>query len=111
MSKATFQTAFNTEYAQRDFNPQETLQWVSRAKHIYWCWGVSKKVNYNNKGLLLKVNGAKFKGWVLITLAWDDTYTVRYLNAQYNEALPMNENVYCDVLQDIIDRKIESGVM
>jgi hypothetical protein len=107
MSKAIFLSTFKKQYAQREFNPQETLQWLKAPVNVFWCWGVSKMVNLENKGLLLSVNGMKHKGFVLITLAWNDTYTVRYFNTKYNETLEINEDVYCDVLQDIIDSKIE----
>jgi len=105
MSKRKFWQNIDT-VLERDFNPNETLQWLKANFSIYMSWGVSKLFQYENKSLFLKVNGYKHSGWVLITLAWDDTYTVRYLNNQYNE-VDKETNVYCDVLQSTIDEKIE----
>ena len=34
---------------------------------------------------MFKVNGHHHKGWVLITLAWNDTYTLRFFSTQFNE--------------------------
>ena len=109
MSKNTFLTEFTTtdKLAQREFDPNETLKWLQNPKAIYWCWGVSRRANLNNKGLLLTVNANHFKGHVLITLAWDDTYTVTFLNHQYNEVKEQITMVYCDVLQTTIDTAIE----
>jgi hypothetical protein len=107
MSKLKFNADFLSDYAQREFNPQETLQWLKQDQTIYWSWGVSKLVNMDNQGLLLRVNGHHLNGWVLITLDWNDTYTVRYLTSHFNESLESDTNVYCDVLQRTIDNKIE----
>ena len=94
-------------HLQREFDPNETMQWLTSApRQIYMSWGVSKKVNYNNKALLLKVSGYHFKGWVSITLAWDDTYTLHYIT---NDGIIKEKqgNVYCDMLRDVIDDRIE----
>jgi len=105
MSKRTFFQNIET-VLEREFNPNETLQWVKSNQPVYWSWGVSKLFQFENKSLFIKVNGFKHKGWVLITLGWDDTYTVRYLNGQYNE-VDKQTGVYCDVLQETIDNRIE----
>jgi len=109
MSKKQFQEDFfNTDkYACREFDPKETLKWVKRDIIVFMSWGVSRFLNLDNKGLLLSVNGWKHKGYVLITLAWDDTYTVRFFNTWYNETKPKKEMVYCDVLYEAIDDVIE----
>jgi hypothetical protein len=107
MSKAQFFTDFNKTYGQREFNVNDTLQLISACKAIYWCWGVSKKINIQNKGLLLSVNGNHHKGFVLITLAYNDTYTVRYFNTRYNKTKDTQTDVYFDMLADIIDSTIE----
>jgi len=105
MSKKTFwQNIENV--LEREFNPNETLQWLKQNQSIYWSWGVSKLFQYKNKSLFLKVNGFEFKGWVLITLGWNDTYTVRFLNGQYRE-ISKTTDVYVDMLRDFIDEKIE----
>lgn len=107
MSKAKFYESFESDYAQREFNPQETMQWLTANRIVYFSWGTERVINLFNKGLLLKVNGHHHKGWVLITLAWNDTYTVRFFNQQYNQVKDTLTEVYCDLLQDTIDEVIE----
>jgi len=109
MSKAIFEKNFNETYAEREFNPNETLQWLKANLPMFWSWGVSRLANMQNKGLLLSVSGMKHKGFVLVTLGWDDTYTVRYFNTKYNETLEVQTMVYCDVLAQTIDERIETN--
>jgi hypothetical protein len=90
---------------QREFNPNETMQWLTMNKPMYWSWGVEKKLNVEEKALLLKVNGHHLKGWVAIVLAWDDTYSVYYIDSKGIKE--EQHNVYCDMLQDVIDDRIE----
>ena len=107
MSKAKFQKDFLTEYAEREFDLLETMKQLKHNMRLYWCWGVSRLANYHNKGLILSVNGRNLKGFVLITLAWDGTYTVRFFNTKYNEVKDKLTNVYCDELTNRIDSIIE----
>lgn len=95
-----------SEKTQREFDPNETMQWLSINPSIFWSWGVSKKINLYNKALLLNVNGHHHKGWVVITLAWDDTYSLYYINTN-GTIVGEQHNVYCDMLRDVIDDKIE----
>ena len=92
---------------QREFNLEETQQWLVLGNiNILWSWGISKKINYANKAMLMKVNGNLFKGWVAITLAWDDTYSLYYVN-ENGTIRNEQHNVYCDMLRDVIDSEIE----
>ena len=91
---------------ERDFNPQETMQWL-RANPLWLItWGARDFTRFEDKALFFKVSGHHHKGIVLITLAWDDTYTVRLLSTQWNEKAKF-ENVYCDELASLIDEKVE----
>ena len=67
-------------YFEREFDPRETLSILSHDRMKYWSWGVSKLINYVNKGLLMKVSGNHHKGLVLITLGWEDLYKVRIIS-------------------------------
>lgn len=91
---------------EREFNPSETMQVLTHNKGIFWSWGVSKRINLNNKGLLIDVKGNHHKGSVLITLGWDDTYNVYIIN---NRGKILNEykGIYFDVLTEVIDNRIE----
>ena len=53
-------------------------------------------------GLRFKVNGLTHKGWVSINLRWADDYTISFIN-KMGETIKEVENVYCDMLVDILD--------
>lgn len=91
---------------EREFDTNQTLEVLTHNKPIYWTWGVSQLFNCNNKGLLMKVNGHHHKDYVLITLSWDDTYKVSYLNRELN-VIGTDEMVYFDELVERIDNRIE----
>ena len=91
---------------QDSFNPAETMQWLTIDKNIFWSWGVSKTINLANKGLLLRVNGHHHNGYVLITLSFNDTYSVHLIKTN-GKLISTTEDIYCDQLQDFIDEKIE----
>ncbi len=92
----------------KDFlNPQETLnQLKAGGVEKLMSWAARDYVNFQGKGLLFKVSGFKHKGYVLITLDFNDTYTVYLLNnrCEIKETLEM---VYCDELTDRIDSYVE----
>lgn len=90
----------------RDFDQKETIKVITYNKTIYWSWGVSKLYNFEGKGLLLKVNGNHHKGYVLITLAWDDTYEVHIISTHGN-VKSSHTDIYFDVLAETIDNLIE----
>ena len=92
--------------AERSFNPQETMQWLKVNPLWLMTWGARDFTRFEDKALFFKVSGNKHKGIVLITLGWDDTYTVRLLSTQWNEKAKF-ENVYCDELASLIDEKVE----
>lgn len=92
---------------QREFDTNETVQLLSQYnKPVYWSWGVERLLNYLNKGLLMYVNGHHHKGWVLIVLAWNDTYSYYLLEAGKTIKKERHE-VYFDQLQELIDKDIE----
>nr|WP_315193470.1 hypothetical protein [uncultured Flavobacterium sp.] len=53
-------------------------------------------------GLQFKVNGYKHKGIVRIQLKWIDTYTITFVSKK-GEIIKKVEDVYCDMLVDILD--------
>jgi len=91
---------------EREFNTKETMQVLSCNQPVFLSWGVSKILNIQDKGLLLKVNGHHHKDYVLIALAWDDTYSVYILNKK-GEILDTYKDVYFDILTETIDNRIE----
>lgn len=91
---------------EREFNVQETLTLLKYRQTWLWSWGFNSPVNYSNKALSFKVQGHHHRGIVLITLAWNDTYTVRLLSTQWNVKETITE-VYFDQLSELLDQKIE----
>lgn len=94
---------------EREFNPMETLQLLTQYNTMIWfSWGVptsSIKI-LGNKGLLFRVNGHHYKGLLLITLSWMDTYTVHKVKSN-GEVIDLHQGIYFDQLQEIIDNWIE----
>ena len=91
---------------EREFNLNETMSILKRSGAVLMSWGANNFVNYQNKVLAFKVNGHHHKGLVLISLAWNDTYTVTIASTQNNVKKTYNE-VYFDMLVDTIDTHIE----
>jgi hypothetical protein len=91
---------------QREFNVDETVQLLKLNQTVFWSWGVERLLNYQNKGLLLLVNGHHHKGWLLIVLAWNDTYSYYLLGANKTIIKEQHE-VYFDMLQGLIDKDVE----
>jgi len=60
-------------------------------------------------GLQFKVNGAKFKGFVIVRLMGDDTYTIvlRKVRGAKVSDIKTLDDVYCDTLMTTIDQLIE----
>ena len=91
--------------AQREFDLAETIRVIQHDRTIYWSWGVEKKVNYYDKALILIVNGHHHKGVLVITLARNDTYSFHLIEkGKVKESV---HEVYFDMLQELIDNKIE----
>lgn len=96
--------AFNL--LKREFNVSELLTNIRSVGPIVWSWGMCEMGNMNDKGLMFKVNGHHHKGWVLVTLDWDDTFEVHLINT--NSTIKKTFNmVYVDMLIDTIDTAVE----
>ena len=90
-----------------EFNTKETMLVLTHNITIFWCWGVTKQYNLDNKGLCLKVSGHFHKGYVIITLDWDDTYIITFIST-WGKIKKSVDMVYFDDLVDIIDLHIET---
>ena len=76
---------------------------------VIMSWGISKKsatAFENMPALMLTVNGAVFKGKVIIALTPADTYKISLLN-QDGSVKESTDDVYFDQLGGIIDRMVE----
>ncbi len=106
-NKTEFYQRFKEQFAEREFDPKETMKWLTHDKIITMSWGFQNPIAIMDSGLLFKVNGHHHKGWVLITLAWNDTYTLRFFSHQFKETKEKVTDVYCDLLQKTVDEEIE----
>ena len=84
-------------------------------KIMVMCWGAhnfsaTSRGTYlpdSLGGLTFKVRGAKHKGYVAILLMPSDTYTVLLMN-RTGTVTETIDDVYCDNLTEVIDRRVES---
>lgn len=105
-----------TKLGVREFDPNQTLYVLTRTQGglPYMCWGVKKLIRIGLtedgyvKGILLKVNGMKWKQFVLITLNGLDYYEVRLLNDMMVVVETIDNDIMFDELVDVIDKLIES---
>jgi len=67
--------------------------------------GISQLVNFNNKGIGLKVDGKKHKGYVFISLDYTDTYTVDIIT-KTGKIKQTFEMIYFDQLLDTLTKSI-----
>lgn len=85
---------------------------------VYWSWGVDKlfRCEFDGKsGMMMRVHGFKLEGWVIILLnEGSDTYEIYTQKGKlFNLAKVQfaKDDVYCDELQNIVDRLVETGDM
>jgi hypothetical protein len=99
----------------RVFDPNETMKVLTRNPMIFWSWGVQKKIYTIGtesdgwvKGIMFKVNGRKWKQFVMITLNFMDYYEVRLLNKNHEVIEVKDHDIMFTELVDVIDKLIES---
>jgi hypothetical protein len=110
------QEIVNTKY-DREFSRTELWSLLTFNLPIFWSWGVNikKVVAFNNsignhfdtiKGLVFPVEGNHHKGYVIITLSFDDTFCITFLNKKYKEVKEI-KGIYFDQLVSTIDTFVE----
>ena len=96
-------------------------------RHMMMCWGFQKPWGETTPAMPLiatlavdtdeaegrgflefTVNGALFAGKVRVTLAWDDTYTIQFVEHNEN-CITVLHNIYFDELANVIDRNVENA--
>jgi hypothetical protein len=94
---------------QREFNLSETYQVLTHNKVVWWSWGVNPSTikNLDGKCMIFKPNGRYFKGFVCITLGWEDLYQVHFVSNDYKLKKSI-EGLYFDMLVDAIDAEVET---
>ncbi len=82
-------------------------------RKMMMCWGAhrvygSADESEGGRGFLsMMVNGYLFTGEVKINLAWNDTYTVEFIEPNGN-CITVLHNIYFDELANVIDRYVEN---
>lgn len=94
---------------QREFNPRETLNVLTYNKPTWWSWRVRPKSikNFDGRCLVFRVKGQKFRGFVCITLGWEDLYHVHFVTDKF-ELKESMEGIYFDELAQRIDEKVKT---
>lgn len=112
--------AADDRHKKRSFYAQTTVQQLTDGNPmIPFSWGLDDLRNIpceqykgESTGLVFTVNGLIFQGIVLITLDWDDTYNIKFFadtQNGYEEELSLEKSmIYCDQMQNIIDKTIET---
>jgi hypothetical protein len=81
---------------------------ITSRKMVMWSWGFHNPVALpNDEGLIFRVNGFKHQGFVkVIYNEGKDLFMVILLDNQNNESQRL-EDVYFDMLVDVIDEAVE----
>ena len=84
------------------------LEYLQNEGENKWNHQISyyRKSKTEGDALALWVNGHHHTGWVVIVLAWNDTYTYYLVNKDFSIKKKVQE-VYFDELQYKIDKDIE----
>ena len=101
--------------SQRPFEPNQTLKLLQQDINIFWSWGVEKKILVIGKksdgwvkGIIFKVNGFKWKQYVMITLNGLDYYEVRLLTQNFDVIETKDHDICFMDLVEVIDKLVET---
>lgn len=94
------------QYGYLEYSVKDAMEVItySAFRPIVWSWGAKEYINFNNKALIFKVNGLKFKGIVLIALK-HDMYQVHFISS--NKLKHTINDIFFDQLVYLIDEHIE----
>ena len=91
---------------------KETMsQLYAGGKMKVWSWGLHNVISFINDkkecyAIKFTVQGRKFKGHIYIVLNGSDLYDIYYCSTHGNIKM-IDNDVYCDMLTEIIDNKVE----
>ena len=88
------------------FDVNETLQLLKLKTIWLMSWGARNFEQFQSKALLFRVSGHHHNGYVIITLAGNDTYSVTFANLQW-EVVETKTEIYFDMLSEVIDERVE----
>ena len=112
------------EMGERPFVPQQTLQQLAHfGKFDFIMWNIDKgifcipdvddddeQIDGYCKGMLMKLNHPKYSDMILITLSYDDTYRIRFMDRECNVTDDI-EGIYFDMLFECINNRIVNPKM
>ena len=95
----------------REFDINDLHQYIRKAGSggfpLSWSWGLNNPlIAVKNKALRFTVQGHHHKGYVYIVLNFMDTFDV-YYTSNRNTIKKISNDVYIDVLIDVLDTAIE----
>ena len=103
---------------EREFSPKVTMeQLMSSSSNVkeFMSWNIDPRIsvltNEENEsvGMIMKMDNDRYDEMVFITLSWDDTYRIRFINQKF-EIMKDIEGIYCDQLFEVIDRTMNNLV-
>jgi len=95
-----------TDIAQLEFDCNEIYKLLRRTN--YWMsWGMNSPALYKQEVLAFKVQGFIHKGWIYISLAFEDTFTITLTKSNRTTIKQQIKGVYIEDLIETIDRYVE----
>lgn len=106
-------------FCERQFEPKETMRQIihdtKSVQAVTTEWNIDPRISVlcNEEenvpdGMVFKMNHKNYSDMVMITLAWNDTYTIRFINEEAEVTHKIDE-VYCDQLFEVLDRYFRFG--
>jgi len=99
---------FARENTGRFFSANVTKRQIMVKPIVVASWGAHDWFEFKDVGLIFKVQGLLHKGYVMVTLRWDDLYAVHLFDKEGNQVGESVNGVYCDMLTDVIDGLVET---
>ena len=101
--------------SQIPFPYNQTMKVLTQDINIFYSWGVEKKILVIGKesdgwvkGIIFKVNGFKWKQYVMITLNGLDYYEVRLLTQNFDVIETKDHDICFMDLVEVIDKLVET---
>lgn len=102
------------EMCERPFTPQVTMEQIVGCSDPikFLSWGIDKRISVLKDedddcvGMIMKLNHENYDDMIMITLSWDDTYRVRFVNQNFDIVHDV-EGLFFDQLFEVINNKLE----
>lgn len=104
-------------FCERTFHPQTTMEQIlQESTNDYQHWNVDQRISVLKNddddcvGMIMKLDHPNFDDLVLITLSWDDTYRVRFIDLSRGEVVQDKEYIYFDQLFEVINNTLKGMI-